>query len=41
MKYILKTKVNTKYKLIFPKISFLEVEQLRIWEKKWQAENNL
>ena len=41
MKYILKTKVNTKYKLIFLKISFLEVEQLRIWEKKWQAENNL
>ena len=41
MKYIKKKKVNTKDKLIFPKISFLKVEQLRISVKKWQAENNL
>ena len=28
-----KTKVNTKDKLIFLKISFLEAEQFRIWEE--------
>ena len=36
-----KTKVNTKDKLIFLKISLLEAEQFRIWEEKWQAEDNL